>query len=289
MRFRFPFSQKFAFYLSYFIYKVFFIWFEVKSPKLKMFLYEIRYSLMKFVDYESQIPSPPGISEVETRFGKFRIRPGTSDMVNASPAFERRDVNHLLGLLEGLLANGKKVLFLDIGSDIGTFSVTVGNRFRNVPSLKVIAFEPSRFSFSLLKENMTANGLEKADLVNAALWSEDGKEMDFTFNPAMPGTSGLMAGSRGGEKLVTARLDSLLEDRIASFDSIVLKMDVEGAEEEILRGAQALIGSGKEIFILVEDFVRPRIVGYLERTGALFLTKLTPYNSFWRYGKQRAA
>lgn len=61
---------------------------------------------------------------------------------------------------------------------------------------------------------------------------------------------------------------------------------MEGAEEEILKGSQALIGSGKAVYILVEDFVRSQIVEYLEQTGARFLTKLTPYNSFWQYGKK---
>ncbi len=289
MRFRYPFIQKMVFYWSYFLYKFFFIWFEVKRPRLRMFLYEFRYSLMKFVDYESQIPSPMGIQEVETRFGRFRVRPGTSDMVNTSPAFERRDVNYLLGLLDRLLAKGMNVLFLDIGGDIGTFSVIVGNRFknRNNPGLRIIAFEPSRSSFSLLKENVRdLNGL-KAELVNAALWSEDGKEMDFGFNPDRPGTSGLMGASvSASEKVVTSKLDTILKDRISSIDAFVLKMDVEGAEEEILKGAGALIGSGKEVHILIEDFVRPEIVKYLERTGARFITKLTPYNSFWEYGKK---
>ena len=77
-------------------------------------------------------------------------------------------------------------------------------------------------------------------------------------------------------KIDASRLYSVLKDRIPPFGAIVLKMDVEGAEEEILKGAQALIGSGKDIYILVEDFIRPRIVEYLEQTGARFLTKLTP-------------
>ncbi|MDA8091425.1 MAG: FkbM family methyltransferase [Nitrospiraceae bacterium] len=276
--------QKMLFYWSYFIHKALFNWIEVKRPRVGMFLYELRYSLMKFIDYESQIPSPAAIVEIETRFGRFRIRPGTSDMVNTSPAFERRDVNYLLALLARLLERDMNVLFLDIGADIGTFSVIAGNRFKNNPRMRIMAFEPSTSNFSLLKENVRdLNGL-KAELVNTALWSEDGLEMDFGFNPGMPGTSGLIKSSGGAhEKVITRKLDSVLEDCIHSFDAFVLKMDVEGAEEEILKGAGSLIGSGKEIHILIEDFVRPEIVDYLEKTGARFITKLTPYNSFWEY------
>lgn len=281
-------GQKISFYLGYFFHKVFLNWFEVERPKLGMFLYELKYSLMKFADYESQVPGPSGISQVETRFGRFKIRPGTSDMAMVSPAFERRDVGYFLKIIAGLLADGKKVLFLDIGADIGTFSVIVGNRFKGNGGLFITAFEPSASSFALLRENLKLNGLE-AELVNTALWSEDGKELNFIFDPEKPGSSGLHAsGERNtSQKVITATLDTVIGERIASFDAFVLKMDVEGVEEDILRGAERLIGSGKEIYLLVEDFIRPKIMDYLEETGARFITKLTPYNSFWKYEKSR--
>jgi FkbM family methyltransferase len=282
MQFKYSIKDKALFYLRYFFLKVFSIWFEVKRPKLKMFLYEMLYSAWKLMDYKSQKPSPFKTDMVETVFGRFRIRPYTVDMANVSPAFERMDVDFLLTSIGRLVKENKKILFIDIGADLGTFSVTVGNRHRDYSALSLMAVEPADSSFGILEENIRLNGLEdKATLHHLALYSEDGLELDFSFNPTAPGTSGLSAGGEGTVKVMTKTLDTLLSDKIGSYDALVLKMDVEGAESAILRGAQKTLKSIKETYLMVEDFVNPEVIKNLEEMGARFITKLTPYNSFW--------
>ncbi|MDP2151620.1 MAG: FkbM family methyltransferase [Parvibaculum sp.] len=289
MRFGFPLKEKIAFYWVYFASKVFCLWFEVKRPKLRMFIYEILYSAYKFIDRNSLLPSPFKTDYVETKFGKFRVRPGTVDMTNASPAFERRDVDYLLGLVSGLAARQRRILFLDIGADIGTFAVTVGNRFKGYEGLHIMAFEPAESSFGLLTHNVNLNGLSpKVQLCNFALFSEDGRELEFQFNIGAPGSSGLRFAAQAGfeTQRVTARtLDAVLKDRASDYDDIIFKMDVEGVESEVLKGSQQALDSGRDIYLLIEDFVNPEIITYLEGMGAEFMAKLTPYNSFWRYRK----
>lgn len=290
MPYSFPFIQKALFYLSYFLHKTVSVWFEVRRPRLRMFVYEMIYSAMKIVDYSYQYPSPFGTSQVDTRFGRFRIRPRTSDMANVSPAFERRDVDYLLRLLGRLKDKDRRILFLDVGADLGTYTVTAGNALRGYGAHHIMAFEPTASSFSLLEENIALNGLgDKAEAVNTALFSEEGLELGIEVSTSAPGTSGLRPASGGKnthvEKVTTTTLDAVLGREGASgFDAIVIKMDVEGAETDILKGAEETIGSGREIFLLVEDFVKPDIVDYLEKTGWEFLAKLTAYNSWWRIG-----
>ena len=176
-------------------------------------------------------------------------------------------MDHLLGIIGSLLERGSNVLFLDIGADIGAFSVTVGNRFGSNPELAIMAFEPSESNFQVLEENVhNLNGI-KADLIKTALWSKDGIMLDFKFNPEAPGTSHLTgnSGAFETEKVATRTLDSVIGDTLSNFDAFVLKMDVEGAEEEILKGAPGLLSSGKEVYILIEDFVRQEIIDYLEQ------------------------
>jgi hypothetical protein len=69
VKFRFRVIDKVLFYFDYFTRKVFWLWFEVKSPKLRMFLYEMMYSAMKFKDRSSLVPSPFDVDFVETVFG----------------------------------------------------------------------------------------------------------------------------------------------------------------------------------------------------------------------------
>lgn len=283
MRFTYSLRQKILFYLGYLFRKVFCLWFEVKRPKLKMFVYEMIYSIKKLTDYKALYISPFSTNTVETVFGTFRIRPGTTDMFTVSPAFERPDVDYVLLLLERLRKEGKRILFLDIGADLGTFTVTAGNRLKDYTGLFVMAFEPAASSFEMLKENIRLNGLEqKAEAFNFPIYSEDGLELEFSFSAENPGGSGLKArGSEQVEKVTARTLDAVLAERVIDYDAAVMKIDVEGVECDVLKGARKTLSSGKELYLLVEDFINPGIINCLEQSGAEFVTKLTPYNSFW--------
>lgn len=292
--FRYGIINRVGFYVKYFLRKTFSIWFEVRRPKTRMFLYEMMYSARKLLDPNSLMPSPFGTDVVETMFGKFRIRPHTVDMSNVSPAFERDDINHLLGLLKRLKGEGKRVLFLDVGADLGTFTVTAGNGLKGHEGFGIMAFEPAPSSFALLEENVRLNGLENVvRTYELALWSQDAGELDFRFNPLTPGSSGLLI--EGAEKLkVRAKtLDSVLVEEeegadVGRYDVLVFKMDVEGVESEVLNGAKKTLEAARETYLLVEDFINPEIIGYLENIGAEFLVKLTPYNSWWRINRLKA-
>lgn len=284
MEFKFRIKDKTAFYWKYFILKVFYLWFEVKKPKIKVFIYEILYSAMKFVNYASMFPSPFKTNLVETRFGIFRIRPYTVDMSNVSPAFERQDIDYLLKLICKLKNENKKILFLDVGADIGTFTITVGNKFKDYENLHIMAFEPASSSYALLEENTNLNNLqEKVDVYNAALFSEDNKELAFQFNPDAPGSSSLkFSGAILNSQMVTTKtLDFILMGKANNCDVIIFKMDVEGVETEVLKGAEKILSSGMEVYLLIEDFINPAVINHLERIGAKFICKLTPYNSWW--------
>lgn len=277
------------FYMGYFLRKTISIWFEVRKPKIRMFLYEMLYSARKLLNPNSLMPSPFGTDLVETKFGRFRVRPHTVDMSNVSPAFERDDINYMLGLMARLRNESKKVLFLDIGADLGTFTVTVGNRLKGYDGFSVMAFEPAPSSFALLEENIRINGLgDVASAHKVALWSEEAGDLGFRFNPLTPGSSGLLIEGKESFRVKSGTVDNILRDDAGSYDTIVFKMDVEGVEREVLKGASKTLESAREIYLLVEDFVNPEVISHLEKIGAEFITKLTPYNSWWRINKRKA-
>jgi len=278
---------KARFYLNYFLNKTVRIWFEVRRPKLRMFAYEMIYTIPKFFNYAAMVPSPFNVKLVETVFGRFEVRPHTVDMSNASPAFERDDIDHIIGIISGLLDDGKRVLFLDVGSDIGTFCVSVANKFKNDQRFSAIAFEPSE-SFHILKRNLELNGLTHCcEPVNLALFDQAGLELDFNFDPKAPGSSCISSGC-SSYKVITTTIDDSLGDRLNAVDVLVIKIDVEGVESRVLMGGANSLRKAPTVELMVEDFVNPEIIGYLEKIGAGFRAKLTPYNSFWSIEKQEA-
>lgn len=251
-----------------------------------MYWYEFIYTLAKFRDYEMNVPWKYSTNMVITKFGTFKIRTNTSDAANVSPAFERRDINYLLGLIQRLLMKNRKVLFLDIGGDLGSYSVLVANRFSN-DSVRVKCFEPIAESCSLIRENVELNNREdQVEVYPVALLNEDRDKVEMILNLATPGSSTMKEDKKGNTKTVTIntrKLDTILDDAVPENTVIVMKIDVEGVEQEVLEGAENLIASKKNVYVMVEDFVNPEIITYLEKSGWSFLAKVTSYNSWWTY------
>lgn len=280
-------SNKIRFLATYAWTKTGSFWHEVKEPRLRLFTYEIIYSACRAAHLPPPRMSWLRLNRVTTIFGVFNIRPGTTDAACVSPGFERPDLDHLLLLLRNRLSAGRKVLFLDVGADVGTYSVSVANRLRHLPGLSVMAFEPARSSYDLLCENLAANGL--SGTVNSRqLGLGDGSVESATLqcDPREPGTRSMnpsfVRRSELTEKVTISTIDKQV-GMVDLPDVVVLKIDVEGSEISVLEGARATLAAVDEALLLVEDFVDQKIIAYLQANGWSFQGKLTPYNSFWRY------
>ncbi|MBN2683923.1 MAG: FkbM family methyltransferase [Pontiellaceae bacterium] len=280
--FRYGVGQKAAFYASYFWYKLI-LPLETKSPRLALWGYEMVYTAHKFRNYEYCCPWKSGTHIIKTRFGEFKIRAGTADAANVSPAFERRDMNCLFRIIGRLCDAKKRVLFLDIGGDIGTYSIAVANRFGHA-DVHIVCFEPIPSSCELILDNISRNNAEeKVELIDAALMDEAQEDMQIHLNTLAPGSSGV-SGEGEVVSVRSERLDDLMMDRIHEYDSIVMKIDVEGVEDRVLLGASKLLTQGIEVYLMVEDFIDRSIVSFLEESGWTFIGKYTEYNSWWRIG-----
>ena len=123
---------------------------------------------------------------------------------------------------------------VDVGASTGMYTLAFGKRVG--PSGKVIAFEPDPRNFEVLRAHVALNGLEgRVEPVRAAVGSA-------------PGTLSFSTG-KGAYSHVTAapgtdvvRVECLTLDRALAGRRVdLLKIDVEGYEEEVLRGAVELL------------------------------------------------
>ena len=127
----------------------------------------------------------------------------------------------------------------DIGAQSGYFSLLLSKLVG--PGGKVIAFEPLPANFRILEENVRLNRLTNVSVREEAVAEHSGN-ISFEF-PASEPT--LIAGplldtdSRGIFNVKAVSLDDLHAANHARVDFI--KMDVEGAETGVLRGALKLL------------------------------------------------
>lgn len=157
----------------------------------------------------------------------------------------RENYDPELKYLEAILSAGKT--FVDVGANVGIYTLAASRIVGQ--SGRVIAFEPSVQSFPTLKENISLNGLTNVQAFRVALSDKAGEA--FLSHGDDPGKNSLGNDSwreRRGEEVETLSLDEALQE--ASVERVdVIKMDVEGAEELVLRGANKVVASHKPAII----------------------------------------
>jgi FkbM family methyltransferase len=145
-------------------------------------------------------------------------------------------------------------IVVDVGAHIGLYTLIAAKRVGS--SGKVIAIEPDPDNCNLLKRNIELNRLTNVTILERAAFSSDSKLKLY-----LPGKE------RGFTKLSTtmanrATTENFLEIDASTLDHLMLmqgitqvnwiKIDVEGAELEVLKGATVTLSASKNIALLVE-------------------------------------
>lgn len=165
-------------------------------------------------------------------------------------------------LLRQVIREGDVVI--DAGANIGAhtvfFSRAVGARGG------VFAFEPQRLIFQMLCANLALNELLNVRAMNMALGEAEGTVRLLTLDPRKQNNFGGVAlrDDNRGEPLPVIRLDS-----INLRSCRLIKVDVEGMELPVLRGAEQLIRQFQPALYVENDRAdRSRdLVRYIDSLG----------------------
>ena len=140
-----------------------------------------------------------------------------------------RDTELLVALMEEVLEPNSDCL--DVGAHAGS---VLGEMTRIAPGGRHVAWEPLPEFAARLRE--AHPGVE----VRQAALSDESGESEFAHVLADPGWSGLVARptpAGGRVETITVRTERLDEALPAGVAPAFVKIDVEGAEERVLRGA----------------------------------------------------
>jgi FkbM family methyltransferase len=140
-------------------------------------------------------------------------------------------------------------VFLDLGANIGAISVPLYQKRRD---LRIIGVEAAPWLFPYLQRNFEQNGLERASLVNKALFNKDDEDIDF-FAPDVKFGKGSLSPTYSDKpiKVRAIRLDTLVGQlQLPRVD--IVKIDVEGHEYHVFQGAEKLLGGSNAPDILFE-------------------------------------
>jgi FkbM family methyltransferase len=181
---------------------------------------------------------------IHTRTGKFFCRKNTNDFQFANYYYEWEVRKFMLS------QSRRPEVFIDCGACIGAYSVLMAKQ-----GARCYAFEPVKENFEAMVNNIKLNNLEnKIIAYNFGLGAESGKA-SFVFNPVNTGASHVTDNLHESDFHIDIRtFDSMVPELgIRETDHVILKLDVEGMETQVLRGAYQFIRNHPNLTIVAED------------------------------------
>ncbi len=161
---------------------------------------------------------------------------------------------HEYRFLKSLLKSGDTVI--DVGANIGTISICMSQAV--APAGSVMAFEPDPITYKAMVENISLNKLGNVVPINAAV-GKTGGFRDFCRLKKSSDMSHFLGNENGYMsrseviKVKCETIDDLFEKRKLKRVAL-LKIDVEGAELEVLQGATQVLANGLVDSLVVEMF-----------------------------------
>lgn len=185
---------------------------------------------------------------------------------------------HVTRMLTSLIQPGDT--FVDVGANIGYYSVL--GAFRAWPDGRVWTFEPQLRAYQLHSDNLMMNGFDViAERHRLALSDRDGvAEMRvFEDYEATATLHEMPSDYVENTERQTGRASQTIEVPVARLDDImrdvpridVMKIDAEGHEPAIIRGAREILTRSPAIKIVME-FV-PTTTGFTEAAAHLALLR----------------
>jgi FkbM family methyltransferase len=226
----------------------------------------------------AQAVLPNGYRPYRVAGGKIYLNITESPMM-LSRVFRRYELPKRQALLT-LLKKG--MTFVDAGTNKGDFALaaaaTVG------PSGKVLCFEPESTNCYWIRRSIELNGYQNVFLHEIALGDANketelylGKQSGWhSLVPSLPNRN------NGTIKIAEKTLDSVLaETKDGRVD--VMKIDVEGAEMALLKGAVGALTSNRNLALLMDLHpqlgVSPtEVCNFLSRLGFSFYEMEPPYD-----------
>ena len=131
---------------------------------------------------------------------------------------------------------------IDCGSYIGTSILFFKTQY---PNAKILAFEPDNSNFELLNNNIKNWDLKDIEIQNAAIWIDNlGVNFIADGNMASKIDESNNTAHNENQKTKSVRLKDLLTEKID-----FLKIDIEGAEYEVLVDCESKLSFVENLFI----------------------------------------
>jgi len=197
----------------------------------------------------SGIPFPDGTLLVQTIHGtKYFIDPSDLVMAPQLTVYRQWESDVSAFTLNAVKENS---IFMDVGANFGYLSCLAASKIGNRGAGCVIAVEPNPRMLALLRKNIVVNwSMAPVEVHDCAAAAEAGY---LTLNIPEHAANATISRTQENAKGMSLIVRASTVDTIAAGRTIdVLKIDVEGYEAAVLKGARKTIRESKRINIIME-------------------------------------
>ena len=175
------------------------------------------------------------------------------------------NVYHIVNKLQ----ENKRNIVIDIGANVGTASIPICA----IKNYELIAVEPSKENASILLKNIFLNNLRSKIYICALGEKTDSKYTKLFINKGNTGANSIIKGwnpsvnyldSQQFEYVESKSFDQIIDQGRVEIDKVlVVKIDVEGMEELVLRGSCNFLKLNTDPIIL--EYRRDMFLNYLDK------------------------
>lgn len=179
----------------------------------------------------------------------YQLRVNVCELVGGDLYFGIPFEPHEVQVAGLVVSEGDTVI--DVGANLGLYSILVSGWISS--SGRIHAFEPNPDMCSLLAENVRLNGLTNIEINSLAVSDNVGEGvLHVNRESALSSMGETKRGSvaRDERILITTLDDYVKQHNLSCVD--FLKIDVEGFEGHVLRGARSMLANQSDLVILCE-------------------------------------
>lgn len=143
---------------------------------------------------------------------------------------------------------------IDVGANIGLYTLIACRMVE--PNGRVISIEPDESNLTVLKKNVAINKLKNTLVLPVALGCTTNRKKFYagvmpTGSSFYPTRTRVLCKVRETKETKTVTLDSLLKE-LKIIDVDWIKIDVENADLDVLRGGESVLQNSKKAKIIIE-------------------------------------
>ena len=220
-------------------------------------------------------PAKRGVATIDDFDGDLRMSLDRSSYISSAIYWRGHHSVSIVQFLRKFLRS--EMTFVDVGANIGEITLVAAKRLSHG---RVLAFEPMPATFAQLSHNIALNGLARVSLFNCGLYDQPGELPIYTKkdNPCGTVNRGVPSLFSTGADVESAVVPLRTFDDVAAESALerldAMKIDVEGAEWMVLRGAISSLERFRPVVIVEISEANFRRAGYTVEDFLSFVRSL---------------